>query len=364
MADLKEIASGCLHCPKAFCSANCPLCNPISEMLRLYASGAKEQAAELLYRFNPFPELTGSLCERFCAKNCIKHRLGEPIDFSPFELELSQYPDIRIKKESTFRRIAVIGAGPAGLAYAYKRLLNGDEVTLFDRFPSIGGAIYAYIPSFRFDMGALDRIHQRLLSLGCHFKLGYEVEREPAGFDKVVYATGAYIANTAGFAINEKTRLGLDLLYSLKHGSLSLPKDGRYFVYGGGNVALDCLRSLARAELDVTLVYRRSELEMPGDKEQLMLAEKEGAKLRCLTVIEKVEGGRLLLKPCELGPVGEDGRRSFKVKEEEGECVDFTELYLCLGEKPANKDGLTYIGDAALGSSNVASAIASALAID
>ena len=364
MADLDKIASGCLHCPKAFCSLACPLHNPISEALSLYSKGEKAKAAELIYQYNPFPELTGALCERFCAKNCVKHRLGEPIAFSPFESEIAQYPDIRTKNVPTGKHIAVIGAGPAGLAYAYKHLLLGDEVTVYDAYPSVGGAIYAYIPGFRFDMGILDHVQKRLERLGCHFKLGHRVEEEPAGFDKVVYATGAYEANLAGFKLNERIQLGLDLLYGLKHGGLTLPLAGHYFVYGGGNVALDCLRSLARLGLDVTLVYRRSELEMPGDKEQLMLAEQEGAKTRFLTVIDKVENAKLTFKQCELGPVGSDGRRAFKVLDGSEEKVPFDKLYLCLGERGKTLPGRTYIGDAVLGSSNVPSAIYSALSLD
>lgn len=364
MSSLITLARGCLHCPKAFCSAACPLHNPISEALSLYEQGQIEAAAKLIYERNPFPELTGALCERFCAKNCVKHRLCQPIAFSPFESEIAQYPDRRKKKEPTAKHIAIIGAGPAGLAYAYKRLLNGDEVTVYDRYPSIGGALYAFIPDFRFDKKILDQVAKRLTDRGCHFILGQEVKGELKGYDHVVYATGAYEANLAGFKLSEKIAVGLDLLYGLKHGDLKLSPTGSYFIYGGGNVALDCLRSLARLGLDVTLVYRRSELQMPGDKEQLMLAEKEGAKTRFLTVIDKVEGDQLLLKKCELGPLGEDGRRSFKVLEEGSELVPFAKLYLCLGERSSRIEGRTYIGDAAIGSSNVAAAIGSALALD
>ena len=118
----KQISSTCLGCASPRCEEACPLRNPIRECLSLIRSGEPGRAAELLYSSNPFPELTSALCEHFCKQRCIKGFAGSPIDFGLVEGYLASFDDNRARQPENGRRIAIIGAGPAGLSCAYELL--------------------------------------------------------------------------------------------------------------------------------------------------------------------------------------------------------------------------------------------------
>ena len=361
MNSLEGIAASCLGCPKPSCEAHCPLHNPIRDCLRLFSEGKKEQAAELLYAHNPFPELTGSLCEGFCAASCIKRFRGEGISFAEFERQIAQYPRKITKEKPNGRKIAIIGAGPAGIACAYSLSLSGFSVEVFEREREIGGCLYCFIPEFRFDLSLLSRIRESLELLGVKFHLGVEASYPILGFDETVLAVGALEPRIGGFELSKKIQTGLSFLYGLRHQGLKVEKGERYYVYGGGNVALDALRSIARAGGEATLVYRRSQAEMPGDHRMLSLALEEGAKASFLRCIVSASEDYLSIAPTHLGEAGEDGRRNFEVDEAKAAPLPYDHLILCLGQTSRHLGEENAIGDAKEGAKDVASAIASGL---
>lgn len=361
MNSLEGIAASCLGCPKPSCEAHCPLHNPIRDCLKLFREGKAEQAAELLYSHNPFPELTGSLCEGFCAASCVKGIRGEGICFAPFEKEIAQYPRKVSKEKPNGRKIAIIGAGPAGLACAYSLSLSGFAVEVFEREREIGGCLYCFIPEFRFDLSLLSKIRKSLEGLGVKFHLGVEASCPIPGFDETVLAVGALEPRVGGFALSDKIQTGLSFLYGLRHQGLKIGKGERYFVYGGGNVALDALRSIARAGGEATLVYRRSQAEMPGDPKMLSLALEEGARASFLSCIVSASEDYLSIAPTHLGEVGEDGRRRFEVDESQATPLPYDHLILCLGQISRHMGDENAIGDAKYGAKDVARAIASGL---
>lgn len=359
----KQISSTCLGCASPRCEEACPLHNPIRECLALIRSNKAEQAAELLYSSNPFPELTSALCEHFCKQRCIRGFAGSPIDFGSVEGYLASFDDNRAKQPENGRRIAIIGAGPAGLSCAYELLLRGFSVDVFDAQDDIGGAIREFIPRFRFDDGALKRIYGRLTGLGCRFHLGSPVDlsKPLEGFEATFAAVGANEPNLANFVLSDKVVDGLSFLKAAKWGSPRYPDDLPAYVYGGGNVAFDAARTLARLGAKVKVIYRRGEQQMPGNAAEYRHCLEDGVEFLFQRSIVSA-GDRLLVCHTALGEKGKDGRASFSPIPGSEEEIPYGLLVLCIGQRrPTCGAGLICIGDANDGASDIPHAIASGL---
>ena len=359
----KQISSTCLGCASPRCEEACPLHNPIRECLALIRSNKAEQAAELLYSANPFPELTSALCEHFCKQRCIRGFAGSPIDFGLVEGYLASFDDNRAKQPENGRRIAIIGAGPAGLSCAYELLLRGFSVEVFDSQDGIGGAIREFIPRFRFDDGALKRIYGRLTGHGCRFHLGSTVDlsKPLEGFEATFAAVGANEPNLANFVLSDKVVDGLSFLKAAKWGSPRYPFDLPAYVYGGGNVAFDAARTLARLGVKAKVIYRRGEQQMPGNAAEYRRCLEDGVEFMFQRSIVSA-GDRLLVCHTALGEKGKDGRASFSPIPGSEEEIPYGLLVLCIGQRrPTCGDGLICIGDAKGGASDIPHAIASGL---
>ena len=359
----KQISSTCLGCASPRCEEACPLHNPISECLALIRSNKAEQAAELLYSSNPFPELTSALCEHFCKQRCIRGFALSPIDFGSVEGYLASFDDNKAKQLENGRRIAIIGAGPAGLSCAYELLLRGFSVEIFDSQDGIGGAIREFIPRFRFDDGALKGIYGRLTGLGCRFHLGSPVDlsKPLEGFEATFAAVGANEPNLANFVLSDKVVDGLSFLKAAKWGSPRYPDDLPAYVYGGGNVAFDAARTLARLGVKAKVIYRRGEAQMPGDAKEYRRCLEDGVEFMFQRSIVSA-GDRLLVCHTALGEKGKDGRASFSPIPGSEEEIPYGLLVLCIGQRrPTCGAGLICIGDANDGASDIPHAIASGL---
>ena len=348
----KQISSTCLGCASPRCEEACPLHNPIRECLALIRSSKEEQAAELLYSANPFPELTSALCEHFCKQRCIRGFAGSPIDFGSVEGYLASFDDNRAKQPENGRRIAIIGAGPAGLSCAYELLLRGFSIDVFDAQDGIGGAIRT-----------LKRIYGRLTGLGCRFHLGSPVDlsKPLEGFEATFAAVGANEPNLANFVLSDKVVDGLSFLKAAKWGSPRYPDDLPAYVYGGGNVAFDAARTLARLGAKVKVIYRRGEQQMPGNAAEYRHCLEDGVEFLFQRSIVSA-GDRLLVCHTALGEKGKDGRASFVVIPGSEEDIPYGLLVLCIGQRrPICGEGLICIGDAKGGASDIPHAIASGL---
>ena len=359
----KQISSTCLGCASPRCEEACPLHNPIRECLALIRSNKAEQAAELLYSSNPFPELTSALCEHFCKQRCIRGFAGSPIDFGSVEGYLASFDDNRAKQPENGRRIAIIGAGPAGLSCAYELLLWGFSVEVFDSQDGIGGAIREFIPRFRFDEAPLSGIYDRLVRLGCRFHFGSMVDlsKPLEGFEATFAAVGANEPNLANFVLSDKVVDGLSFLKAAKWGSPRYPDDLPAYVYGGGNVAFDAARTLARLGVKAKVIYRRGEAQMPGDAKEYRRCLEDGVEFMFQRSIVSA-GGNLRICHTALGEKGKDGRASFSPIPGSEEEIPYGLLVLCIGQRrPICGDGLICIGDANDGASDIPHAIASGL---
>lgn len=284
-------------------------------------------------------------------------------------------------------KIAIIGAGPAGYTLAQELVkLNDYQIDIFDKEASIGGAIYTGIPQYRMPKTFLDKAYTGLVDAGVTFHFNTNIDAEKYAqlkkeYDRVVVAIGAQVENTFGFETGNGLYAGLTLLYDLNihQNAENYKKYHHAIVWGGGNVAMDCARSLIRIIDKVTVVYRRSEEEMPASKGEIRDARNEGVQFNFLENIKEIlhdENGQVTgakVVRMELGEPDESGRRSthevvgsdYEEKADLivmaiGQKVDFTVLDAALtyGEGHLSTEENVYIiGDAKTGPKTIGSAV-------
>lgn len=283
--------------------------------------------------------------------------------------------------------LAIIGAGPAGYTLAQELVkTNAFDIDIFDKEKEIGGAIYTGIPDYRMPKTFLTKAYEGLVENGVKFHFNTEVdhalfEKLQNEYDRVVVAIGAQVENTFGFDTGNGLYAGLTLLYDLNinHNHNDYKKYHHAIVWGGGNVAMDCARSLVRIIDDVKVVYRRSEEEMPANKIEIRDARKEGVVFNFLENIKEIlrdENGQVVgakVVKMELGEPDESGRRStHEVADSEyaekadlivmaiGQKVNFKPLHDSLEKKEGHVSSLenVYImGDAYTGPATIGSAV-------
>ena len=313
------------------CMEACPAHQDVPGYIELIRNRRYQEALELIRKTNCLPGVLGRACVALCEANCVRGDIDSPIAIRalkrvPSDYELTSGSEPKFKKGRVKKqKVAVIGAGPAGLAASYNLALMGYKVTVYDEQPSLGGMAVVGIPPYRLPRDILSRETDIIKKIGVKFKLNTKIGRDiildslaGEGFKAIFIATGAHLGRE--FAIEnwkedyEGLVDGVAFLHDVNLGKDIEPKD-RVIIVGGGNVAIDCARTCLRLGFkDVTIVYRRSRAEMPGRKEEIEEAEREGAKIHFLAVPVKVltKGGRVTGAECirmELGEADASGRR-------------------------------------------------------
>ena len=317
--EIKELANYCLSCPKPRCETGCPTGNHIRDFIKALKEDNLSLAAETLYAVNPFPELTSRLCDcaRQCQGHCVRGIKGEPVSIQLIERYISDH-SIRetVAGESNGRRIAIIGAGPAGLAAARDLLMKGYAVDVYDKNDQAGGAIYSGIPSYRFDKSYVTKIKEELEEAGVVFHFNCEIGKDVVfaellkQYDRILLGVGAQMERKYGLE-GDGCEAGLSLLYNLNVAHKEEEYKQKYtgaVVWGGGNVAMDCARSLVRILDNVTVIYRRSEKEMPANRDEIEEAKKEGVRFAFLENIKELkldENGKVIGAHCIRMHLGE-----------------------------------------------------------
>lgn len=336
------LSSPCLGCASPRCEAFCHCHLPHKKLNALIKERKFEEASSLLYDSNPFPELTLALCDCVSGAkgNCIKGKINAPIETKEIEGLLSSYPfpcDIPTKNN---KKVAIIGAGPAGCSLAYFLVNKGYEVTIFDKNPCIGGAIYNYIPRFRFDVSILGKVKAKLDGLGVEFCFNCFCDKDKLDvlrneFDYVYICIGNNLSRQIPYS-SSKILYGLDYLSRSIHSSLAFNKDESFVVYGGGNVAFDCANSLLRNGHKVTLLYRRDLASMPANKDEIETAIKLGISFCFTSVISSInensDGLEIETVKTKLGKTV-NGRTSFENTDIKGDTLDCSYLITCIGQK-------------------------------
>lgn len=331
----------CLQCKKPLCVNGCPVNVKIPEFIQAIHHGHFLQAAKIIKDTNNLPAVCGRVCpqETQCELQCILGKKGAPVAIGRLErfaadteakIGVSGIPDLA---SPTNKKIAIIGAGPAGLSCAADLAIMGHSVTIFEALHSPGGVLIYGIPEFRLPKDIVQRECDNLKKLGVKFKLDFPVGLSAgvpdlfnAGFSAVFIGAGAGLPsfmNIPGenlngvYSSNEfLTRVNLMKAYRDDHDTPVL-RGKNVAVVGGGNVAMDSARSALRLGAEnVYIVYRRTRKEMPAREEEVLHALEEGISLRELTNPVEVLGDEngwvrgLRCQVMELGEPDNSGRRS------------------------------------------------------
>jgi len=336
-----EEANRCLQCPKPQCVKGCPVEIDIPAFIKLLREGKYEEAIRKIKEKNSLPAICGRVCpqEEQCQKMCVLGKVGDPVSIGRLERFLADWERARgfttpEKAPPTGKRVAVIGAGPAGLTVAADLAKLGHEVVIFEALHLPGGVLVYGIPEFRLPKSIVQAEVDYIKKLGVELKLGYLIGRtytipellKDEGFDAVFIGTGAGLPQFLGvpgenlggiYSANEfLIRVNLMKSYAFPDYDTPIRIGRRVAVIGGGNVAMDAARSALRLGAEqVFIVYRRSREEMPARKEEIENAEEEGVIFKLLTNPTRFIGdgkGWIKQMECirmELGPPDESGRR-------------------------------------------------------
>jgi len=300
--DSSNQAARCLDCGNPYCEWKCPLHNYIPNWLEQVAQQNYQQAAELMYETNPLPEICGRVCpqDRLCEQACTLNTGFGAVTIGAIEKNITDQaiakkwrPDLSQVPISS-KKVAIVGAGPAGLACADQLARNGIKAVVYDRYPEIGGLLTFGIPGFKLEKEVMRKRRQFLEDIGVEFKLNTNVgktlsfEQLQSSFDSVFLAMGTYTSVKANLPGIESSGVikALDYLignvnqqqnYQMAEFPFYDLKDKTVIVIGGGDTAMDCVRTAIRQGAEsVSCVYRRDQQSMPGSPREVANAQEEG----------------------------------------------------------------------------------------
>ena len=325
----------CYDTGTAPCKTACPAHIAVQGYIKMAAQGRYLDALKLIKQDNPFPAVCGSICNRRCEEACTRGNVDNPVAIDEIKKFIAEQelnaekryiPPLRTKRatlEPYPQKIAVIGAGPAGMSCAYFLANMSYKVTVFDKNAVPGGMLTLGIPSFRLDKDVVNAEVDVLRQMGVEFRCGVEVGKDitiqqlrEQGYKGFFLAIGAQKSAPLGVKGDDLAGVfgGIDFLREVNLGSK--PEIGaKVAVIGGGNVAMDVCRTAVRLGADeVYVIYRRSQDEMPADKEEVAEAMAEGVKFRFLNAPAEILGENSRVKALkveimELGEADEKGRR-------------------------------------------------------
>ena len=373
-------AGRCLDCGNPYCAWKCPLHNYIPQWLELAREGRVHEAADLCHETNPLPEICGRVCpqDRLCEGSCTLDDGFGAVTIGAVEkyivdtaLAQGWRPDLT-KVRATGHRVAVVGAGPAGLACADRLARAGIAATVFDRYEAIGGLLQFGIPSFKLDRSVMATRREVLDGMGVRFRLGVEVGRDVTldallgEFDAVFLGLGSYRYTDGGLPgqdlenvlpalpflvqngrIVESTGHGADGTPAISRpiagweDTIALPdlRDRRVVVLGGGDTGMDCVRSAVRlGAASVTCAYRRDEANMPGSAREVANAREEGVQFLfnrqplALLGDDAVSGVRVA--QTRLGDPDAHGRRNAGIVPGSESVLDADVVIIAFGFQP------------------------------
>jgi len=334
-----EEANRCLQCVKPQCVGGCPVEVPIPEFIKCLKEGKYAEGIATIKSKNALPAVCGRVCpqEEQCQVNCVVGRIGEPVSIGRLERYLADWErehgfQMPERAKPTGKKVAVVGAGPAGLTAAADLVKLGHEVVMFEALHLPGGVLVYGIPEFRLPKVIVRNEVNYIEKLGADLRVGNMVgkthtipELMKSGFSAVFIGSGAGLPqfmgisgeNLGGIYSANEFLIRVNLMKSYKFPEYDTPlRLGKHVVViGGGNVAMDCARSSMRLGADVCLLYRRSREELPARQEEIENAEEEGLVCRFLAAPLKFIGdekGWVKAMDCqamELGPPDASGRR-------------------------------------------------------
>ncbi|MEX3313995.1 NAD(P)-dependent oxidoreductase [Sulfitobacter sp. PS-8MA] len=361
-----EQSSRCSQCGVPYCQTHCPLHNNIPDWLRLTAEGRLEEAYEISQATNTFPEICGRICpqDRLCEGNCVIEQSGHGtvtigsiekyITDSAWEKGWVKAPAPREERQES---VGIIGAGPGGLAAADMLRRAGVQVTIYDRYDRAGGLLTYGIPGFKLEKDVVERRNAQLVEGGVTFELNCDVGRDISfgairgKHDAVIIATGVYktreieAPGVGGFGVeraidfltaSNRKSFG-DTVEEFENGRLNA-KGKKVVVIGGGDTAMDCVRtSIRQGAESVKCLYRRDRANMPGSQREVQNAEEEGVIFEWLSAPKGFVGDPVtgvMVQKMRLGAPDVTGRQAPEVIEGADYVEDADLVIMALGFEP------------------------------
>ena len=338
----KEQSSRCSQCGVPFCQIHCPLHNNIPDWLKLTAEGRLQEASELAHSTNNMPEICGRICpqDRLCEGNCVIEQSGHgTVTIGSVEKYITDtawekgwIKPFKIYKEIN-QSIGIIGSGPAGLACAEELRKFGYKITIYDRYDRAGGLLIYGIPNFKLEKFVVERRTNLLKESGIQFHQNIEVGKDVSlkelqqKHDALLIATGVYKPRELDLPghnlqnifpamefLTASNRKGLgDQVRNFDNGILNA-KNKNIVVVGGGDTAMDCVRTAVRQNAkSVKCLYRRDRENMPGSAREVHNAEEEGVEFIWLSNPKKFIGqekiSSVLVEKMKLGKADSSGRK-------------------------------------------------------
>ena len=338
----KEQSSRCSQCGVPFCQIHCPLSNNIPDWLKLTAEGRVQEAYELSQSTNNMPEVCGRICpqDRLCEGNCVIEQSGHgTVTIGSIEKYITDtawekgwVKPIKVNKEHK-QSVGIIGAGPAGLACGEELRKSGYQVTIYDRYDRPGGLLIYGIPNFKLEKFVVERRTKLLKDSGIKFVQNFEVGKDKTLYelkqkhDAILVATGVYKSREISIAGQNLENIfpAMDFLISSNKKGLgdkvelfdngTLNAEGKnVVVIGGGDTAMDCVRTAVRQKAkSVKCLYRRDRENMPGSAREVGNAEEEGVEFIWLTSPKQFIGDKKVkeveVDRMKLGEPDSSGRK-------------------------------------------------------
>ena len=337
-------ASRCLLCKIPKCSQACPVQTPVPECMALYREGRLEEAGKILFENNPLSAVTSQVCDwkQFCLGHCVLNVRQAPVHWHEIEQEISGaylLSGASLERKSSQlegRRIALVGAGPVGIAAAVWLYQAGADVSLYDANPRMGGVLRYGIPEFRLQKKWCDAYEKLLTDAGISFHGGVEVGRDvklsalSASFDAVLLGAGAETPVTLGIPGEERAVQALPFLKNPEAFNLGR----KVIVIGGGNVAMDACRTAARLGCETWVYYRKTFENMPANPIEVEEAKADGVQFKLFQAPVEVQEGGVVFRDCENVQPEDGGRVVTRIIDGTDHFVSCDTLLVAISEKP------------------------------
>ena len=365
----QEQSSRCSQCGVPFCQVHCPLSNNIPDWLKLTAEGRLKEAYELSQSTNNMPEVCGRICpqDRLCEGNCVIEQSGHGtvtigsvekyITDNAWEQGWVKPIDVKYERDQS---VGIIGAGPAGLAAAEQLRKEGYKITVYDRYDRAGGLLIYGIPNFKLEKHVVERRTKLLKDGGIQFIQNFEIGKDASldhlrkKHDAILIATGVYKSREVELPGNDldhifpamefltaSNKKGLGDKVELFDKGILNAKGKDVVVIGGGDTAMDCVRTSVRQQAkSVKCIYRRDKENMPGSAREVANAEEEGVEFVWLSSPKEFKGKNkieeLIVNKINLGEPDDSGRRRPVIKEDSEFIIKADMVIKALGFDPEN----------------------------